>query len=88
MPLRLGGVHFGGYGEFGHAWLLHDVIGGTARGEGAYYGGGGLLEIDLTTRLGLLLRAGAACLPVYAGQLPGPDDHLPFAEFSIGLGVY
>jgi hypothetical protein len=88
MPLHLGPVHLGGYGELGHAWLLHDVIGGTARGDGAYYGGGGLLEVDLTTRLGLLLRAGAASLPLFAGQPQGPDDPLLFPEFSIGLSVY
>jgi hypothetical protein len=88
MPLRVGRAHLGGYGEFGHAWLLHDIMGGTAHGEGAYHGAGGLLEIDLTTRLGLLLRGGAAWLPRYDSQQPGPDDHLPFPEFSIGLSVY
>ena len=88
VPLHVGPVHLGGYGEFGHAWLLHEIAGGTARGEGAYYGTGGLLEIDVTTRLGLLLRGGAAWLPRYDRQQPGLDNHLPFPEFSIGLSVY
>jgi hypothetical protein len=88
LPFHLGPVHLGAYGELGHAWLMHDVFGGTERGEGAYYGGGGLLEFDLNTRLGLLLRGGAAVLPRYEDQLTVPDDHAPFAEFSIGLSVY
>jgi len=88
QPLRLGRVHLGGYGDLGHSWLMHDISGGTARGQGAYYGAGGLLEIDLTTRLGLLLRGGAAWLPRYDSVARSSDDQRPLVEFSIGLGVY
>lgn len=88
MPLHLRRVHLGGYGELGHAWLLHDRTGGSAHGEGAYFGLGGLLEIDLTTRLGLLLRGGAAWLPNYASAPRNSVDRHAFPEFTIGLAVY
>jgi hypothetical protein len=88
MPLHVSRAHLGVYGEFGLSWLLHDVEGGTASGRGAYYGAGCLLEIDLTTRFSLLLRGGAARLPHYAYLPSSAGDERPFAEFTVGFGVY
>lgn len=88
MPLRLGQVHWGGYGELGHAWLMHDVTGGTARGQGMYSGLGALMEIELTTRLGLLLRGGATWLPRYDLVGRSPDEPRVFPEVTLGVTVY
>ena len=88
LPLRFGRLHLGGYGEGGHAWLFHDAPGTTYSASGAYLGAGGLLQIDLTTRLAATFRGGAAWLPgIESPESPAPTRQL-VPEASLGLALY
>jgi len=73
FPFALGRLHIGAYGFFGKAWLEAD----TAQGSGETVkrdtwsgAAGGLLELDLTTRLGLIGRVGETFDPSVDGRTP------------------
>jgi len=88
LPLRFGRLHLGAYGEGGYAWLLHDAPSRTDRASGAYPAAGGLLQIDLTTRLAAIFRGGAAWLPgIRSPESPAPTRQL-LPEASLGLALY
>jgi hypothetical protein len=79
IPLEAGGFHAGGFGQVGLARRLQDHSDGPgARGESdVLYGGGAILQLDLTTRLALTGRAGVAF--VY-------DEMV--TDFTVGLSIY
>ena len=77
-PLQLARLHVGLFGQLGFSQSWHDVRGGTRRQTGAYYGGGGIMQVDLTTRLALNIRGGVNILP--DGQL-SPEVGLGFAVY-------
>ena len=53
----LGPIHLGGYGSFG---TLRTEIDGAGSTSGTAWGAGGLLEVELTTRLALDFRVGGS----------------------------
>jgi hypothetical protein len=53
MPLSVSRLHLGGLGHVGQQWARNE---GLPSREGLAVGGGGLLEISLTTRLSLAFR--------------------------------
>jgi hypothetical protein len=80
LPLALGRLHIGGYGNGGFALLASTGASGTAE-SGPAFGGGALMELDLTGRLALTLRAGAN-----AAQFP--TGWSPAAMVMGGLAIY
>ncbi|HKE18542.1 MAG TPA: hypothetical protein VKB80_26875 [Kofleriaceae bacterium] len=56
LPFRAGAVHAGGYGQIGLSSLSDDGV--SFDDVDALFGGGGLLQLELTTRLALTVRAG------------------------------
>jgi hypothetical protein len=75
-----------GLGAFGHAGVMYasDELGGFR--SGAAFGGGILLELALTTRLALTLRAdytGAKVAPATSGQSWAAAE-----TFTVGVAVY
>ncbi len=83
MPLHLGRVHLGGYGLGG---LGYDAAeGGDLVAQASQYwtvGGGALLEFDVTTRMGLSVRAGADW------QRHGSAWSEPAFMTTVGVAVY
>ena len=83
MPLRLGRLHLGAYGIAG---MSFDGIEGPDQAltfrEDPIVGGGGLLEIDLTTRLALTARAGVHVVG------PRTDSPVNTVMTTFGLAVY
>jgi hypothetical protein len=83
MPLHMGRVHVGGYGIGG---LGYDAAeGGDLVDQASQYwtvGGGALVELDLTTRLGLSVRAGADW------QRHGGVWSEPAFMSTVGVSVY
>jgi hypothetical protein len=57
LPLDAGILHGGGYGQIGLAYRSDDGI--QHSDQDTLFGAGGLLQLELTTRLALTLRAGA-----------------------------
>jgi hypothetical protein len=57
MPLRLGIVHLGGYVGTGVAYRFEDNVLGGNHGSEAYTAGG-MLQLDVNTRIALTARAG------------------------------
>jgi hypothetical protein len=88
LPLDLGKVHLGAYGEGGAAMLMHDGPDGTERGDGLYLGGGALTQLELSTRLALSLRLGVAMMPLLPGTGGASGGHALVPEASIGFAVY
>lgn len=81
-PLRLGRVHVGAYAQGGYAAGSEDVPdAGAADVNGWYAGGGGLVQLDVTTRLAVTLRGGVAVLPE-----PGNTQVAP--EALLGIAIY
>ena len=84
IPIDLGRLHLGAYGVAGLAY--EEMEGGPLEseiGQVWMYGGGLLGELDLTTRLGLTLRAGAT----WADR--GDEGALePAFMMSAGVSVY
>jgi hypothetical protein len=76
IPLQAGIFHGGGFGQVGFARRLEDGPGGGGESD-VFYGGGALLQLDLTTRLALTGRAGMAV--VY-------DETI--TDFTVGLSIY
>jgi hypothetical protein len=78
LPLEKGRLHAGGYLDAGFALAgttSNDVVSGPAGG------GGALVELDLTSRMALTLRAGANLAHL-------DDGWSPAASATIGVAVY
>ena len=82
--LQIARLHLGLYAQGGRFRTKRDFGGAfpTQSDSGPYAGGGGLMEIDLTTRLGLTFRAGFSML------MPDRRDSVAVPEMSIGLSIY
>jgi hypothetical protein len=75
LPLQAGVFHAGAYGQLGFASLSDD---GTSFDEiDGLLGGGGVLQLELTTRLALTARAGLVLVH---------DETLP--EITAGISIY
>jgi len=75
LPFSAGKIHAGGYGQIGFASLSDD---GVSFDEiDGLFGGGGLLQLELTTRLALTARAGVVSV----------HDEALF-EFTGGVSIY
>jgi len=61
LPLAAGIVHAGGYASVGYALQVDDRLGGGSRSS-QVFAGGGMLQLELTTRLAFTARAGFANL--------------------------
>jgi hypothetical protein len=79
-PLRFDVLELGGYATAGFAQSSADMPTYEWSKDGFFYGGGGLVEIELSTRLALALRGGVAVLP--------NDRAVVAPEITIGLSVY
>ena len=75
LPLSAGKIHAGGYGQIGFASLSDDGV--SFDDVGGLFGGGGLLQLELTTRLALTARAGVVAVH---------DEAL--LEFTGGVSIY
>lgn len=78
LPLQKGRLHAGGYLDAGFALAgttNNDIVSGPAGG------GGALVELDLTSRMALTLRAGANLAHL-------DDGWSPAGAVSIGVAVY
>jgi hypothetical protein len=63
LPLAAGKLHAGVYGEIGLAYHFEDFPDGYGDDRRKFLlGGGGLVQLELTTRLALTVRGGAAVL--------------------------
>lgn len=76
MPLAAGRFHGGGFAQIGAGTRLDDT-GGDQDREGLFYGGGAMLQLELTTRLTLTGRAGLTA--IYGSTT---------ADFTVGLSIY
>lgn len=76
MPLDAGRLHAGAFGQIGTAYRLDDSAAGLDR-RGMFYGAGGMLQLELTTRLALTARAGLTAL--YGERT---------SDFTVGLSIY
>jgi len=78
LPLSARPFHAGGYGQVGFAWRFEDFPDGTGTDRFSLLaGGGGILQLELTTRLALTVRGGVAWLV---------GDRA--AEITAGLSIY
>lgn len=85
FPLALGRLHLGAYGQAHHAWLEADTIEGSGvTGSRETWSGsvGGLLEVELTTRLALIGRVGET----FDASLNGSTPRAP--TVMLGFSVY
>jgi hypothetical protein len=81
FPLSLWRLHLGGFGHVGQQWA-HDTPGGSR--DGLAVGGGLILEIGLTARLALTLRADYTSAKIHPA-----DGGWQAAElFTAGVAVY
>ena len=76
LPLSAGKIHAGGYGSMGFGLQVDDELRGGSRSS-MVLAGGGMLQLELTTRLALTGRAGFANLN---GQTVN--------EFQVGVSIY
>lgn len=76
LPLAAGSIHAGGYGSLGVGLQLDDGAADGSR-RSMVIAGGGMLQLELTTRLALTGRAGFA-------NLNGETVN----EFQLGLSIY
>jgi hypothetical protein len=76
LPIAAGPFHAGGFGQIGTSYRLEDGVTGEDRYD-LMFGGGGLLQLEWTTRLALSARAGVNRL--YGEYV---------ADFGIGLSIY
>jgi hypothetical protein len=85
FPLALGRLHLGAYGQIHHAWLEADTAAGSGetRSRQTWSASvGGLLELDLTTRLALIGRVGET----FDAALDGHTPRAP--SIMLGFSVY
>ena len=74
LPLAAGRLHAGAFGQVGLASRFED---GGGNDQGMLWGGGGLLQLDLTTYLAIIARAGVTRV------------HDEFAsDLTVGVAVY
>jgi hypothetical protein len=84
LPLALWRFHAGLFGYAGRQWGWSSSFGmGEVSHTGSVLGGGALVEIDLTTRLALLVRGGL--LQEYRDQ--GPSAPAMFLG-TVGVSIY
>lgn len=76
MPVGLGKLHAGVFGQLGVGYRLDDRLKGADR-EGLLAGAGGMLQLELTTRLAITARAGLTS--VYNDTT---------SDFTVGLSIY
>lgn len=76
LPLALGRLHGGGFGQIGLGNRLDDTLKGSDR-SGSLLSGGGMLQLELTTRLAITARAGVT--QIYGKQT---------SDFTVGLSIY
>jgi hypothetical protein len=76
LPLSAGRLHAGGFGQIGTGYRLDDNVDGRDK-RGFLFGGGAMLQLELTTRLTLTARAGVTM--VY-GQ--------PTSDLTAGVSIY
>src|SRR5688500_6691403 len=82
IPLALGPVHLGVYAEGGIVHRTEDVPRGTVTSDAFVFGGGGLLQLELTTRLAITVRGGATLLPRReGGTVTAP-------QATVGLAIF
>jgi hypothetical protein len=81
FPLGISRLHLGG---FGHAGVVYanDDAGGTRHGSA--FGGGGMLEISLTSRLALTLRFDYTSAKI----APGGQGWQGAETFTAGIAIY
>jgi len=83
FPLGIGRVHFGGYAGAGYQRAKRDVdLDATLVRSTPYYSFGGILQLELTTRLALTLRGGESVTSAVG------DGVQMTPEFSLGLAIY
>jgi len=75
LPLTAGIIHAGGYGQVGTAALFDDGPGEDYKSS--LYGGGGILQLELTTRLAITARAGITVVH---------DEQV--SDLTVGLSIY
>jgi hypothetical protein len=84
MPLAIGRLHAGLFGYGGRQWgTSSSAAVDKVAHEGWVLGGGALAEVDITTRLALVLRAGA--LNEFRDQGPSAP---PMLLGTLGFSIY
>lgn len=84
-PLALGPFHLGLYAEAGLGTSLEDPLAGPPlRASGLSWGGGGALELELTTRVSANLKGGGVWMPSLESR--GSFTFIP--EILLGITVY
>jgi hypothetical protein len=78
IPVTLGVLHLGGYGGVGYSHRIEDGGPENRDASGVALSGGGLAQLELTTRLTLTARAGRA---------RAVDNDNEF-EFALGQSIY
>ena len=76
MPVGVGILHAGVFGQIGLGYRLDDSLKGFDR-QGFLAGGGGMLQLELTTRLAITARAGLTS--VYGKTT---------SDFTAGVSIY
>jgi hypothetical protein len=76
MPVAAGKLHAGGFGQIGIGARFEDYVKNGDK-RSVIYGGGGMLQLEITTRLALTARA--AYMMVY-------DE--PVSDLTLGLSIY
>ncbi len=88
-PFATGRVHAGPYAEVGYAWALADTALGSQSAAGPMFAMGAALQIAWTTRLALILRAGAAWLPsIETENRLAPSGYRVSPALTFGVSVY
>ncbi|MEM9492730.1 MAG: hypothetical protein AAGC55_26515, partial [Myxococcota bacterium] len=76
IPVDIGKLHAGGFGQIGVGYRLDDSLKGQDR-QGYLLGGGAILQLELTTRLAITARAGVT-------RLYGANT----SDFTVGVSIY
>jgi hypothetical protein len=88
-PLAVGRLHAGPYAELGYAWALADDLLGSREVHGPMVALGGALQLDVTTRLAMTLRLGAAWLPsIDAAAFGTGSGYRLSPALTIGASIY
>ncbi|NOY90177.1 MAG: hypothetical protein GXP55_03130 [Deltaproteobacteria bacterium] len=83
FPLAIDRVHFGGYVGGGYQRAKRDVnLDATLVRSTPYYSVGGIVQLELTTRMALTLRGGESVIAAVGGGV------LMSPELSVGLAIY
>ncbi len=81
LPLGVGPLHVGLYAQLADNHRMQDGVDGLRSTHGLLYGGGLLLELDVTTHFAFVLRGGASAVHE-------PDGDFVLGELSLGATVY